>query len=275
MIAKLLSQEFITTRKTLLTTVGILLIVILMGYAIAILRVPVLDGLGLGAGIAGTIALTPVVLAVLVASYWRTMYGAQGYFTMTLPVRGRTIFAAKVLYGILVSFVAAALTAALLALAAVALAVSKGVAPADFIRELLTTVDPGLAWFVVVALLMQLVFAVIAGAALMSIGAEGRFNHLGFAAPVIFTVVLYFVMQLLGLAAMLFIPFGIRIGGPDAGTFVAQGMFQDFLAALKPGDPAGADPSVLGLGVLFVSLVLGVVLAWWGARSVDRRTSLR
>ncbi len=275
MIAKLFSQEFISTRRTLLTTAGIMLAVILMGYAVAILRVPILDGFGLGAGIAGSIALTPVVLAVLVAHYWRSMYGAQGYFTMTLPVRGRTIFAAKVLYGIVVSFVAAALTVALLAIAAIALAVSKGAAPLDFIRELFTTLDPGLAWFVAVVLLLQLVFAVVAGAALMSIGAEGRFNHLGFGAPVIFTVVLYFVMQILGLAAMMFLPLGIRVGGPDAGTLVAQGMLPDFLAAVKSGGAAAAEPAVLGLGVFVVSLVLGIVLAWWGARSVDRRTSLR
>lgn len=275
MIAELMSQEFISTRKSLCTTVGIMLVVILMGYALAILRVPILDGLGLGAGIAGTIALTPVVLAVLAAHYWRTMYGAQGYFTMTIPVRGRTIFSAKVLYGIAASLAAAVVTVALLALAAIAFAVSKGVAPLDFLSEGLTVLDPGLAWFIAIVLTIQLVFWVIAGAALMSIGAEGRFNHLGFGAPVIGAVALYFVMQLLGLAAMLFVPLGIRIGGPDAGAFVAQGMFQDFLVALKPGDPAAAEPSVLGIGVFLVSLVAGVVFAWWGARSVDRRTSLR
>ena len=272
MIATLYSQEFRTTRKAILPTIGIMLAVIVASLAVAALRVPILGELGLGLAIAGTLALTPVVLALLVAHYWRTMYGAQGYFTMTLPTRGRTIFAVKVLYGITAALVALVVSAGLLALAAMAFALSQGLGAFDFLREGLETLPPAVGWAVGAALVFLIVFAVIAGATAMSVGARGPFNHLGFGAPVLFMVVLYFAMQLLSLAAMLVIPLGVQLTGPEAGAVVGKSMLGEFVAAIK--DPA-VEPSVLGLGMIPVYVIVMVVLAWWGARSVDKHTSLR
>ena len=276
MIGTLIGQEFRETRKSLLTTLGISLLVIASSFLVAALRLPVIGDIAFGLGVVVTVLLSPLALALLTASYWRTMYGREGYFTMTLPVRGRTIFWAKVLYAIAVSVVALVLTVLGIVAALAVFAITQGMEASAFLREGLDTLDPGIAWFIGVALVFQMIFFVIAGAALMSIGARGRFNHLGFGAPVIGAVILYFVMQFLSFLAMLFIPFGVRIGGPDAGTFVAEGMFADFVAALEPGDPAAqAQPSVLGLGVVVVAAVAAIVLAWAGARSVDRHTSLR
>ena len=274
MIGTLFGQEFRTTKRTLLPAVGVMLLLILASYAIAALKVPFIAGFAFGLGIGVTIVFTPVVLAVLIANYWRTMYGAEGYFTMTLPVRGRAIYAGKVLHGLVVSLAALLITIGGLALAAIAFALMKGQGAFDFLREALTTIDPWMAWLIGGAIVLQLVFSVIGGATAMSVGAEARFNHLGFGAPVIGTIVLYFVMQIVNLAGLLFIPLGIRMTGPDAGSLVAEGMLTDFMAAIA--DPAAnATPSVLGLGVFIMPFVAAVLLWWWGARSVDRRTSLR
>ncbi|MBP6684116.1 MAG: hypothetical protein KA158_01735 [Leucobacter sp.] len=274
MIGTLFAQEFRTTKRTLLPAVGIMLLAIIAFFAIAALRVPFIGGLSFGLGIGVTLVFTLVVLAVLVANYWRTMYGAEGYFTMTLPVRGRAIYAAKVLHGLVVGLAALLITLGGLVLAAIAFALMKGQGAFGFLREALTTLDPQMAWFIGGALVLQLVFAVIAGATAMSVGAEARFNHLGFGAPVIGTIVLYFVMQIVNLAGLLFIPIGIRMTGPDVGSLVAEGMLTDFMAAVA--DPAAnSTPSVLGLGVVIMPLIAAALLAWWGARSVDRRTSLR
>ncbi|MEV1291027.1 hypothetical protein [Pseudonocardia sp. NPDC049635] len=277
MIGALLSHEVRSTRRTLGTTIGVALGVGALSLVVVALRIPVLGELGFALAVAVVTLITPLVLVVLAEHYWRTMYGREGYFTMTVPVRGSTLFAVKVLHGIAVTVGALALTVGGAGAVVAVSASARGVGVAAAFQELsdgIGTVGAATVWFLAGCVLVQSVFTVVAGAAVMSIGAESRFNHLGFGAPVLGGVALYLVMQVLGLAAMLFVPFGLRITGPDAGTFVAQGMLADFMQALR--DPVGQnDPSVVGLGIVPLAVVATGVLAWWGAGSVERRTSLR
>lgn len=274
MIGTLFVQEFRSTRKSMLTVTGIMLVVAALGTGTGALQVPILGGLGYGLAIVAAVSLTAIVLALLVEHYWRTMYGRQGYFTMTLPVRGSALFTAKVLYGLAATYVAVAFTALTLLAISVVYSMSQGHTPLSFARDLVAQTEGAMLWFIVGVMLVQLTFAVITGAALISIGSEARFNHLGFGAPVIGYVILYFVMQILALAAMLFVPLGIVLTGADAGTIVSHGMFDDFIASIR--DTSGAtEPNVLGLGLIPLSVVVAAVFWWWGARSVDRRTSLR
>ncbi|MFP3813758.1 hypothetical protein, partial [Bacillus sp. SIMBA_005] len=83
-----------------------------------------------------------------------------------------------------------------------------------FIREGLAQIPDGMGVFLAIALSLQLIYLVIVGAALMSIGASARSNHLGFGAPVIGGVVTYVVMTAVSFVAMLLVPLGIAIGGP-------------------------------------------------------------
>lgn len=274
MIGTLLTHEYLSTRRSLFTAIGITLLVAAVSLASAALRVPLLGGIGFGVGVVLVLLLTPIALALLAEHYWRTMYGRQGYFTMTLPVRGRTLFTAKILYGLIVSFLALTLTLVGLVGVMITTSLSQGQPPLAALQSALDSAQTSLIWFVAGVLILQLVFSVIAGAAIMSIGAESRFNHLGFGAPVIGGVIVHFAMQILGLAAMLFIPFGLRVAGPDAGSFVAQGMLSEFVASLN-GTSQGSEPGTVGLGIVFVTLAAAVLLAWWGGRSVERRTSLR
>lgn len=277
MIGTLIAQDFRATRKSLFAVVGVTLLVVAVSLTLTALRVPVVGGIGLVVGIIAAVAITLVVLGLLVENYWRTMYGQEGYFTMTIPVRGRTLFFAKVVYGLIVAIVGAALSALGLVAAAIAFALSQGLEPFDFLRTGLGMVEPWMAWFAAAALLLQIVYLVVVGAGVMSVGAQARYNHLGFGAPLLGAVIVYLVMQVVTFAAIMFVPFGVVMVGPDAGSLVPRGMLDAFIAAL--GDDAatanGQPPSVLGLGFVFTSAALIVVMAWWGARSVERHTSLR
>lgn len=279
MIATLFAQEFRATRRNLFMTVGPLLLVAVVSLTLFALNIPVIGPLGMGFGIVLIALVTPVVLGLLVENYWRTMYGRQGYFTMSLPVRGRTLFAAKVLYGFVAGALALIVTVLALLGAAVALAVSQGQEPFAVLRAGLDTMQPWQLWLGIVGALLQLTFFVVVGAGIMSVAAEARFNHLGFGAPVIGGVLTYLVMQVVTFAAIMFVPIGLVLTGPDAGAIVPQGMFDEIVSAIKrsgaPAASAGTDVSVLGLGFLFTSLAAIIVMAWWGSRSVERRTSLR
>ena len=85
---------------------------------------------------------------------------------------------------------------------------------------------------------------------------------------------MYVVVTVTGFAAMLFVPLGVRLTGPDTGTLVAEGMFRTFADEVT-GRTSTDAPEVFGLGILLVSVIATCVFAWWGARSVARHTSLR
>ncbi|MGO1306364.1 MAG: hypothetical protein ACTMIH_03005 [Microbacterium gubbeenense] len=274
MIRKIFAQDLSATWKSLSSTVGILMLVATVSLVISVLEVPVLGGIGLGVAIIAMIALTPIVLGILAENYWRTMYGREGYFTMVVPATGRALFSAKVLYGIAASLAAVVLTALGLFACAAVFAQSVGQDVFEFLRLGLEQLGASMTWFFVGCVVLQLVYLVIVGAGIMSVGARARFNHLGFGAPVIGAVLMYVAVTVVGFAAMLFVPLGARLTGPDAGSFVAEGMFRTFVDEVA-GGTSGEAPEVFGLGILFVSVAASCLFAWWGARSVQRHTSLR
>ena len=274
MTGTLFAHEARTTRKTLLGTLAILLIVAALGAGLGALEIPILGPLGYIIALVAAAAVTPAALAILIENYWRTMYGREGYFTMTLPVRGRSIFTAKVLYGLVISLTSLVISALCLIGIAAVTSARAGQPPMSLVQGLIDQAGTPLIATVVVLMVVQLAFSVIAGAAIISIGAQGRFNHLGFMAPVIGYIILYFIMQVLGLAAMLFVPLGIVISGPDTGSIVAHGMLADFIVSIE-NVSGSIKSSTLGLGIIPLSLVVAAVLAWWGGRTVERHTSLR
>ncbi|MFK4762310.1 hypothetical protein ACI3KS_15375 [Microbacterium sp. ZW T5_45] len=277
MIGTLIAQDYRATKKALGATIGIALLVAAVSLMTAALRVPIVGSIGLVVGVIAAVSIVVVAFGVLVGYYWRTMYGREGYFTMTIPVPGRTLFAAKVLYALAAAAVAALFTALALVGAAIAFSISQHHDPLDLLRTGLGMVDPWMAWLAVASLLLQTVFLVVVGAAVMSIGAQARFNHLGFGAAVIGAVIVYVVMQVVTFAAIMFVPVGLVLTGPDAGTLVPRGMLPEFIAALSRG-AQGTTPAatgVLGLGFVLTTVLTIGIAAWWGARSVERRTSLR
>lgn len=274
MMTTLLRHQFRSTWTTLGSVVGVMVLVALVSLVAPLLRLPVIGALGLGVGTGVACALLPVVLVLLVVDYWQSMYGRRGYFTMSLPVRGRELFTAKVLHALVCAVAATVVALAVGLLCMVARARMGRVSVADTLdafRQQIDALPAGTIWWVVAAALVYLATLVVQVAGAVSVSARGRFNHLGAGAPVVALVILYLVNQVTNLAGMLWIPLGIRLQGPDAGTLVARGMWSGFVEAVR----IGGQPEVLGLGALVTCVVVAAILAWWGVRSIERHTSLR
>lgn len=274
MTTTLLRHQFRSTWRPLGSVVGVIALVALVSLTAALLRLPVLGPFGQGVATAALIGLVPVVLVVLAVDYWQTMYGREGYFTMSLPVRGRELLAVKTLHAVLVALATALLACGGALLTLVARARLDRVPVGETLSgwwDALRALPGGMVWLVVVGVVLYLVTLVVQVASVLSISAEGRFNHLGVGAPLIGLVVLYLVNQVVSLAAMLWIPVGVVLQGPDAGQLVARGMWGGFIEAVR----TGADPDVIGLGSLVSGVVVAGLLAWWAVRSIERHTSLR
>ena len=134
-------------------------------------------------------ALTPVACAIAaLADYWKTLYGQRGYFTMSLPISGKVVFWAKNTRIMIECLLALALAVGGILAVASAAAWSDGISLAEYTagpRSLVAGVPTSTVALMIAAQIILAMSWVVQACAAMTIGAEGRFNHLGFGAPII------------------------------------------------------------------------------------------
>ena len=273
MLRTLFIEEIRTQVGRNAATLGVC-IVVLLGFLGLWWLLADVDSLAALMQIAASLVLVamPVVVLVQIAvEYWQSMYGQRGYLTQAVPVRGRVHVTAKLLYACLMGLMSVAFALVGLVGWCAALAHSKGVGLSEILESVRTAADaagPGLTTFLIVSVLIGFAAFIVEVAAVMSIGAQGRYSHAGFGAPLIGFVVLYVVNQLLGLVSTLFLPLSIDVGTGDLTTRM---MWPEFLESVG-GD---TDPAIVGAGSVIVSPLLAAVLVWWAVRAIERHMSLR
>ncbi len=119
---------------------------------------------------------------------------------------------------------------------------------------------------IVVQVLVSLSW-LVQGSAVMSIGAEGRFNHMGFGAPIIGFVLLYIVNQVLSTVGTFFLPLSVTTDG----HFSTEIMWTSYLATMG----TEGQPNVIGIGSYVLVPLFALVMAIWASRSIEKHTSLR
>ena len=180
-------------------------------------------------------------------------------------------FAAKALYACVVGLVEGVICLGGLIAWFAVFAHSIDSTTSDVLRPVLWAIETagaGKTTLFILLVLIGLFSLVIEVGAVMSIGGQGRFNHLGFGAPMVGLVLLYAVNQVLALIAVLFVPLSMDV---TTGDFTSQMMWPQFLEALR----TGAQPSVIGVGSVAIGPVLAGVLTWWAVRAIEQHTSLR
>ena len=266
MFGKLLKHEFLTTWRLLATVVGIIIGVCVTLLIPAWLHLPVIGSTGQVLSLFGFAVIGPVVVVLLAIGYWRTMYSGPGYFTHSLPVRGRAIFGAKVTYAVVVSMVALASGLGLaMILPGRADAATWEAATAAW-RQISSVVAVGQMWAIVVVIVVMYACELVLYLSAMTLGTRGVFGSLGPGGSVMGLVIAYFVVQIVVVMTLLVVPLGVGLTGPDAGRVVFQAMDFDFVN--------GTAPSVLGVGWLPALVVLAAVAAGLAVRSVEHHTNL-
>lgn len=216
-------------------------------------------------------ALTPVACAIAaLADYWKTLYGQRGYFTMSLPISGKVIFWAKNTRIMMECLLALALAVGGIFAVASAAAWSDGISLAEYTagpRSVVAGMPTSTVVIMIVAQVIMWMSWVVQGCAVMSIGAEGRFNHMGFGAPIIGFVLLYIVNQVLSVVGTFFFPLSVTTDG----HFSTEITWTSYQATL------GTDghPNVIGIGSYILVPLFALAMGLWASRSIERHTSLR
>ena len=216
-------------------------------------------------------ALTPVACAIAaLADYWKTLYGQRGYFTMSLPISGWVIFWAKITRIAIECLLALALAVGGIIAVASAAAWSDGISLAEYTAGPRSLVAGMPTSTVVLMIAAQLILAMswgVQGCAVMSIGAQGRFNHLGFGAPIIGFVLVYIVNQVLSTIGTFFLPLSVTTDG----HFSTEIMWTSYLATMG----TEGHPNVIGIGSYVLVPLFALILGVWASRSIEKHTSLR
>ena len=143
MFTVLLMEEARTQARRNAGVVVIIGAVAVGAILMSLLRLPVLSSILLVCSFVALVAMPAVVSIQVGIEYWASMYGARGYLTMSLPVRGRVIFAAKTLYAV-IAVLASAVVATLLMIGwFAAYAHLLGMTPGDFfepVRQMISMV---------------------------------------------------------------------------------------------------------------------------------------
>lgn len=276
MYATLVGQEFRSHGRACAVITGLDLLTGLLLTGLGMLPVPVLGELCARLGLLVLGALPVIVLVYLAVVYWQTMYGQRGYFTFSLPVRGRVVFWAKVTHGSCWLLMSSAVMIIALALHVWLLSIPEGKRLGDLVdvlRGYYDAIDARFLWAMVALALVSALCIVIECAGVMSVGARSRWAHLGIGAPIIGLVLLEVVSQALSLVLMLVVPVGLRLDGPEGGgmRLVVGDMATPLLDAIR----GGTDPTTVGLGSALLGPLLATVLAIWAVNSIEHHTSHR
>ena len=270
MFTKLLAYEIRSRYRADARSFGAFIAVIAVAAGIVAAGLPGISGSTAVLAYA-LCALTPVACAIAaLADYWKTLYGQRGYFTMSLPVSGKVIFWAKNTRIMIECLLALALAVGGILAVASAAAWSDGISLAEYTAGPRSVVAGMPTSTVVIMIVVQVLVSLswlVQGSAVMSIGAEGRFNHMGFGAPIIGFVLLYIVNQVLSTVGTFFLPLSVTTDG----HFSTEIMWTSYLATMG----TEGHPNVIGIGSYILVPLFALAMGLWASRSIEKHTSLR
>ena len=270
MYAKLLAFEIRSRLVTDARSFGAFLAVIAIASGIVAAGLPGISGSTTMLAYA-LCALTPAACAIAaMGDYWKTLYGQRGYFTMSLPISGTVIFWAKITRIMIECLLALALAVGGILAVASAAAWSDGISLAEYTAGPRSVVAGMPTSTVVIMIVVQVLVSLswlVQGSAVMSIGAEGRFNHMGFGAPIIGFVLLYIVNQVLSTVGTFFLPLSVTTDG----HFSTEIMWTSYLATMG----TEGHPNVIGIGSYVLVPLFALAMGLWASRSIEKHTSLR
>lgn len=222
---------------------------------------------------------------LIISRYYKNLYGQEGYLMFTLPVKSSHLLLSKVL----VSFIWIMLSYVVLAVAILFILASvgwrQGLGLQEQIQGIFSFVDAVGTSPVMIALACLIGYAILGTLYLLAqvffaitVGSLSRLHKMGLAAPILTYLVLYFILQLLTLAAMIIIPIGIQFTPTDVGGLsnvhlVLKGMGSMLVNGFN--GTADGQTVVIGLGFVLVDVLGMIALYIATSKIMAKHTSLR
>lgn len=256
-----------------------LMIFITAGAALlSLLNNPAISGISLFINILTLIFGSIYVIVQTVYNDYHNFQGKRGYLFRSIPAKSSEFLLSRFFY-YLSFFLATLIIFTLLFLTVLEVNLEAGVFNIVwiFLSELVFTSAWGIA--VSAYILISMLISIIVLIFVITVGSEAKLHRLGAGGPVVVYFIYYLVGQVLTLLSMVFIPLGIRMTvNPLTDSIVnvelvTEGMLKYFLDSLRV--TAEPEQVVIGIGFIFVQILLAVVIAFLTYRSFDKKFSLR
>lgn len=219
-------------------------------------------------GVAGMV----VALIMAITRYYKGLFGAEGYLNQTLPVKKGMLLASRLIVAFVLLIVGFVLLFASLFGMLHLMDTLEYVT--DIFQQLGSLGGQMLAYIIALGFIQLLLFVVEVFFAI-TLANTRRFlsNNLPFS--IVFYFAIQFLVGLLEMAGLLFLPVGVRIGA-DGLTPVPEGMLHTILQIGPEGEElSDLTGQIFGLGSGIVDVIALVGLIWLTVWLLKKKTSVK
>ncbi len=256
--------------------------VVLISLVLFSLNLPFVSNFALVTPVLAMIVTGLSLPLILLVSYYRSLYSAEGYLTHTLPVRGRDLYLSKTI----TAFICLVLDLLLMGLLLYFLSIATDLNHRQPVFTGVKTIWSAFTTLDHKATVISLVLAYVCFTFFMMItqfafviskGSEARFHRLGLGGVVIVYLITYVLQQILSLVGMIAIPLGVRFGvRPDGSMNDIRPVFESSMKSFTNALQGRSDADfTMGLGFVILLLGLGIVYVVLTIRSLEKHSSLR
>ena len=279
MFTKLIKYEFHATRRLIpfiwLGTFVMAALNLITGH----IGVEWLFGTSMVFLILLAVAQILITYIVVVTRYYRSFYSNEGYLMHTIPANASALLGSKVLTSfvwLLLSYIVTAITVLAIIFSvtnrqaiSISTVISDFMTVTGFSRATIIKIIAGFCLYIIFVIFYQMAQLYFA----MSLGSLSVFHKLGIAAPIIFYLVINFILEMITLIAMVFIPLGIRINIdpneiPTGIDLVPKGMLHIIL------NPDSSE-FVFGLGGIILPVITMICLYIGCHKLLKKHVSLK
>ena len=233
MLGKLIKNEFKSTAHSMFgvfMAAGITFLVMLIVFLFKVKALMTISSVVLGAI---AVAVLVITLFSIITMFNKSLYGAQGYLSFTLPVTGKQLLASKTIVSLIwvsISFLFAILVTVFLIVYWVA-QTSDNVKQVvqtiyDMLRSMEGMPDPQTALkfiiVMVVVLFIRALFLIFKVAFSLAVANTKRFQRFN---PIFIAILIYiaiFIVQTIGTVSAAYIPVNLAIGSSGIGLVLGE-----------------------------------------------------
>lgn len=274
MMTTLLKHEWFGTRALLGIIMAAAPLLAGLGTLLTATGWPLISPLGTLLALLSITGLIPVLQLALAVTYWRSSYSRIGYFTQALPLRGSSIYWAKLIWTVIVTLVGLIITIglALLFWPVAASQIGAERNPFTIIGQLWSTLQelssPWTLGLIIGLLLVMLLIWPVHYFFAASIGSEAPLNRLGLGGPILVYLGLYMVMQIAAFVGLFALPWGVGVTDGSLGI-----VSFNFIDQLEPTIGVSTT-EVMPIGFLPAIILVTLICLWRTNRSWNHKVSL-